>query len=167
MPPIIKYLHRLEDGLLVLLLSLLIILASIQIFLRNFLDTGIIWIDPLLRVLVLWLSLIGAAAASREQKHIQIDVLTRFFHAGLLLVVQALVNLFCAAICLIIAWSGASWIMLDYEDQIGSFLGIPAWMLEVIIPISFAVIGFRFLTQFFTGLPVNLISKFRHRESME
>ena len=145
-----------------MLLVLLIVLASTQILMRNFLDTGIVWIDPLLRMLVLWLSLIGAAVAAREQKHIQIDVLTRLLNPGLFRLVQTLVNLFCAGVCLMIAWSGLTWIKFDYEDQIISFLGIPAWMLEVIIPISFAVIGLRFAGQALAGSPV--ISKPEHKQ---
>ena len=151
MPKVLIYTHRLEDGLLVALLSLLILLTSTQIVMRNFFDTGIVWIDPLLRMLVLWLSLIGATVAAREQKHIQIDVLTRLFKPGLLRIVMTLVNLFCAGVCLTIAWSGMTWIMFDYEDQITSFLGIPAWTLEVIIPISFTIIGLRFVGQAMTG----------------
>ena len=50
----VKRLHRAEDALLVLLLSVMIGLASTQILLRNLLDSGFVWIDPLLRVLVLW-----------------------------------------------------------------------------------------------------------------
>ena len=144
MSSIIKYLHRLEDGLLVILLSLLIILASTQILMRNVFDTGIVWIDPLLRVMVLWLALIGASVAARENKHIQIDVFTRLLNPVLFLMIQTGVYLFSAGVCLIIAWSGAGWIKLDYEDQITSFIGIPAWALEIIIPICFAIIGVRF-----------------------
>lgn len=151
MPGILKYLHRLEDGLLVTLLSLLILLASTQIFLRNFFDSGIVWIDPLLRMLVLWLSLIGAAVAARQQKHIQIDVLTRLLKPGPLRAVMMLVNLFSAGICLTIAWTGTTWIMFDYQDQVTGFLGIPAWMLEIIIPLSFTLIGLRFIAQAITG----------------
>lgn len=143
--------HRLENGLLVTLLSLLILLASTQIVLRNFFDTGVVWIDPLLRMLVLWLSLVGATVAAREQKHIQIDVLTRLLKPGLLRIVTTVVNLFSAGVCLTIAWSGMTWIQFDYEDQITSFLNIPAWMLEVIIPISFTLIGLRFIGQAVTG----------------
>lgn len=102
-------------------------------------------------MLVLWLSLIGAAVAAREQKHIQIDVLTRLLKPGPFRVVMTLVNLFCAGVCLTIAWSGMTWIGFDYEDQITSFLGIPAWMFEIIIPISFAIIGLRFIAQAVTG----------------
>lgn len=145
MSAVIKYLHRLEDGLLVLLLSLLIVLASSQILMRNLFDTGLVWIDPLLRVMVLWLGLIGAAVAAREHKHIQIDVLTRLLSRKIFFMLQTGVFLFSASICLIIAWSGARWILLDYEDQITGFTGIPAWALEIIIPISFAIIGIRFV----------------------
>ena len=52
----INRLHRAEDALLVLLLSTMILLAGTQIVLRNMLDTGVVWIDPLLRVMVLWSS---------------------------------------------------------------------------------------------------------------
>jgi len=141
---ILKHLHRLEDSLLVLLLSLLILLASTQILLRNLFDTGLVWIDPLLRVMVLWLGLIGASVAAREHKHIQIDVLTRLLKPNIFLVVQIGVYLFSAGVCLIIAWSGARWIQLDFEDKITSFIGLPAWSLEIIIPISFGIIGLRF-----------------------
>ena len=71
-------LHRAEDALLVLLLSAMIVLAATQIMLRNFFDSGFVWIDPLLRVLVLWLGLIGATVATRNNRHIRIDLLSGF-----------------------------------------------------------------------------------------
>ncbi len=49
-----------EDALLVLILTAMIFLATIQIFLRNFLDMGFIWGDEMLRMLVLWLAVAGA-----------------------------------------------------------------------------------------------------------
>ncbi len=152
MTSILRYLHRLEDSLLVVLLSLLIVLASTQILLRNLFDTGLVWIDPLLRVMVLWLGLIGATVAAREQKHIQIDVLTRLLNPKIFLVVQTGVYLFSAGVCLVIAWTGARWIQLDFEDQITSFIGPPAWSLEVVIPISFGIIGSRFLLHSLSSL---------------
>jgi len=149
---VIRFLHRLEDSLLVLLLSTLIVLASTQIFLRNFFDLGLVWVDPFLRVMVLWLGLIGASVAARENKHIQIDVLTRLLKSSILVPVQAVVDQFSAWVCLIIAWYGASWIQLDYIDQINSFIGVPAWTLEIIIPISFGIIGARYFLHSVQGL---------------
>ncbi len=87
-----RFLHRLEDSLLVILLTTLILLASTQIFLRNLFDTGLVWIDPLLRVMVLWLGLLGAAVAAREHKHIQIDILTRLLSKNAFTLVQFAVD---------------------------------------------------------------------------
>lgn len=147
MRTLLDNLHRIEDGLLVLLLGTMIVLASTQIALRNLFDFGLVWADPLLRVMVLWLGLIGASVATRENRHIQIDLLTRFLNEKSLLLLHAVINQFSAWVCLIIAWYGAVWIQFDYVDEVPSFIGIPAWMLEVIIPIAFTMIGFRYLLQ--------------------
>ncbi|MBK6758569.1 MAG: hypothetical protein IPG70_13625 [Moraxellaceae bacterium] len=55
--------HRLEDSILVALLLAMIVLAVTQIALRNGFDTGITWADALLRVMVLWIALLGAMVA--------------------------------------------------------------------------------------------------------
>jgi tripartite ATP-independent transporter DctM subunit len=68
----INRLHRAEDALLVVLLSTMIVLAGTQIILRNFLDSGFVWIDPLLRVLVLWLGLLGASVTCRAGQRLDL-----------------------------------------------------------------------------------------------
>lgn len=141
----IKRLHRVEDALLVILLSAMIVLASLQILLRNFFELGFVWADPLLRVLVLWLGLLGATVATRDNKHIRIDLLSRFFKRNTHRLMQAVVGQISAWVCLVIAWYGFGWIRLDYEDGVTAFAGIPAWMLAVIVPLSFGLIGLRYL----------------------
>lgn len=138
-------LHRAEDGLLVFLLSAMILLAATQIVLRNFLDYGFVWIDPLLRVLVLWLGLIGATVATRNNKHIRIDLLSKLFSRNTHRLIQSVIGQISAWTCLVIAWYGFKWIQMDFEDGVTSFAGVPAWMLEVIIPVTFALIGLRYL----------------------
>ena len=141
----IKRLHQLEDALLVFLLTTMIVLACTQILLRNFLDSGIVWIDPLLRVLVLWLGLLGATVATRNNKHICIDLLSRYLKRDIYCLVQSLVAQISAWTCLLIAWYGSSWIRLEYEGGVVLFAGVPAWMMAIIIPAAFTVIGLRFL----------------------
>ena len=137
----IQRLHRAEDALLVALLTGMIVLASVQILLRNGFDSGLVWADPLLRVLVLWLGLIGATVAARENKHIRIDLLSRFFQRNTHRLIQALVGQVSAWTCLVIGWFGFAWIKLDYDDGAAAFAGIPAWMVEIIVPLSFTLIG--------------------------
>lgn len=141
----IKRLHRAEDALLVLLLSTMILLASTQILLRNLFDSGFVWIDPLLRVLVLWLGLIGATVATRNNRHIRIDLSTKFFKRNTHRLIQSIIGQISAWTCLVVAWYGFKWIQMDYVDGMTSFVGVPAWMLEIIIPATFALIGLRYL----------------------
>ena len=141
----VKRFHRVEDALLVLVLSAMILLAGSQIVMRNLFDSGFVWIDPLLRVLVLWLGLIGATVATRDNKHIRIDLSAKFFELKTHLLVQSFVGQISAWTCLLIGAYGMNWIRLDYADGLTAFLGIPAWMLEIIVPLSFALIGVRYL----------------------
>ena len=141
----LRLIHILEDSLLIALLFSMILLASGQIILRNFFDMGFIWIDPLLRVLVLWTGMIGATIASRDNKHIRIDLVCRYLQKRLRLVIQVVVGLFTTAVCSIIAWYGAQWVQMDYQDQLLAFNGLPSWLLELIIPLAFALIALRYL----------------------
>jgi C4-dicarboxylate transporter DctQ subunit len=141
---LVKSVHRIEDILLVVLLSSMITLASTQIILRNLFDSGLVWADPLLRIMVLWLGLIGATVASRNNRHIRIDLISRFFTKTTHLLIQAFIGLFTAWVCLVIAWYGATWVMLDYSDNMVGVIGIPAWILEIIVPFAFALIGLRY-----------------------
>ena len=140
----IDRLHRAEDGLLVLLLTTMIVLAGTQILMRNLFDSGFVWIDPLLRILVLWLGLIGATVAARHNKHIRIDLLSRYFSRNTHRLIQVMVRQVSAWTCLVIAWYGMDWIRLDYEYSVTSFAGIPAWSVEIIVPLAFALIGIRY-----------------------
>jgi C4-dicarboxylate transporter, DctQ subunit len=141
----IRLSHLLEDGILVILLASMIFLASGQIIMRNFFDIGFTWIDPLLRLLVLWTGLIGATVASRDNRHIRIDLLSRYLSKKAHLFIQSIVGLFAAFICIVIAWHGASWIRQDFTDGLPGLLDIPAWLLESIIPFCFGLIAVRYL----------------------
>ncbi len=65
MQRVLRIIHGFEDGLLALMVAAMIFLAGSQILLRNLFDTGFAWADPVLRLLVLWVGLLGALAASR------------------------------------------------------------------------------------------------------
>ena len=145
-------LHRLEDGLLALLLGLMILLAPLQIFLRNFFDTGITWADPLLRVLVLWVGLLGAVAASRGDRHITIDALSRIFSERMQAVVRVVTSLFTTAVSAAVAYHAGRFVATEFEYGSVAFSGIPAWMFEIIIPIAFGVIALRYLLYGASGL---------------
>ncbi len=141
-----------ENTLMALLLLGMIFLATGQIVMRNVWDTGLAWSDPLLRIMVLWLGLLGAMAATRNNEHISIDVLSRFLPPRWQRVSRLVTDLFSATICAIIAYHAAGFVLMEREDGMIAFANVPAWVCESIIPIGFAVMALRFLLSFLTHL---------------
>lgn len=139
-----------ESGLLVLLLGSMILLAAYQVIARNFFDTGILWGDALVRVLVLWVTFIGATIASRHDEHIRIDLLTRFTGPRSSLWLDRFRSLFTAFITAVFAWYSYEFVRLDYEDGIIAFASVPAWVCELVMPLGAALISLRYLIRALT-----------------
>jgi len=140
-----RFMGTIEDGLLVLLLGMMITLAGSQIIARNFFDSGFSWGDPMLRVMVLWVGLFGAMAATRDEHHISIDVVSRFLAPKYRRITASINALFTAIVCAIISWHAAGFVYMEWQDGMMVFDPVPAWLAELIIPIGFAVIAIRSL----------------------
>jgi TRAP-type C4-dicarboxylate transport system permease small subunit len=135
----------LEDALLVLLLSAMILLAGGQIVLRNGFDAGLVWADPLLRVLVLWVGLVGAMAAARADRHITVDVLSRLLPEGPRRYARALTDVCTAAVCAVVAWQAGRFVVTEFQGGAIAFADVPAWLCELVLPLGFGVMGLRYL----------------------
>jgi TRAP-type C4-dicarboxylate transport system permease small subunit len=134
-----------EDALLLVILIGMILLAGTQIFLRNILDTSLFWGDEMLRMMVLWLTIAGGLAASRMDKHISIAVLDRFLPVKAQRVTKIIIDLFTAGICALFAWHSARFVMGSYEFGDTLMRSIPAWTLQIILPIGFSLMSYRHL----------------------
>lgn len=134
-----------EDWILVGTLCSMLFIAVLQIALRNFFGFGVIWAETLVRVLVLWTALIGAMVATRQGRHINIDVITRYLSEHAKHLIYALVNLFTAAVCLTVMYYSYVFVVLEYQDGSLAFANVPNWLCESIIPISFFIMGARYL----------------------
>jgi TRAP-type C4-dicarboxylate transport system permease small subunit len=140
-----NWISHIEDWILVTVVLFMVLLAFLQVILRNFFDQGIIWGDILLRHLVLWIGFIGASLATKNDKHINIDVFQRL-HKGLSKrIISLIVNLvasFVAAYLTVAAWR---FVMDEKEFVTIIFNDIPAWPFQIIIPIGFALMSIRFI----------------------
>jgi len=144
MQRLLHYTNLLEDGLLVLLLTAMILIAVAQILLRNIGETGVSWGDPLLRILVLWLGLLGAMVATRKDSHISIDLLTRYMSARFRCLSDLLGTTFSLVVCVLLAYHGGRFVLQDRRATVSAFAGLPAWWFEVIIPLGFGVMSVRY-----------------------
>ena len=145
MSRLLNIVHRFEDGVLILALVSMLSMALTQIFLRNFFDSGFLWAESFLRILVLWVAMLGAMVATREMNHINIDLITRAVPHRFKILVTIITSLAAASICGIAARYCVEYIQYEYEDQTIAFASVPVWVCQSIMPIGFAVMGLRFL----------------------
>lgn len=138
-------LRLLEDGLLVAVFVAMLLLAAAQIVMRNFFDAGFAWIDPLLRVLVLWVGMLGAVVATREDRHINIDVLSRFASPAILPWIKRGVSIATAIVCGLLAWHTFRFVRDEYAYSDFEVAGLPVWFWQAILPVGFALMTWRFL----------------------
>jgi TRAP-type C4-dicarboxylate transport system permease small subunit len=133
-----------ERGLLVLVLLCMILLAVLQILLRNVFDTSMFWIDPLNRLFVLWLAILGAMVATKEGEHIAIDALKHYLSGAKLWLVTKLVMAFSAVICGLMAFHSTRFVYEEYLYETTTFSEMPAWPFQLIMPVGFAIMALRF-----------------------
>jgi TRAP-type C4-dicarboxylate transport system permease small subunit len=134
-----------ENAVLVIILSSMILLAAGQIVARNFFGFGFIWSDELLRMLVLWIAVAGAVAASRADKHINIAILDRFLPQKLNSAVKVVIDLFTAGICAVVTWYSVNFVLLSYEYGDVLLGDIPAWIPQSVLPLGFGLMSWRYL----------------------
>jgi TRAP-type C4-dicarboxylate transport system permease small subunit len=137
--------RHVENALLVAVLTAMIVLATAQIVMRNFLASGFSWADEALRLMVLWVAMLGAVAASRENRHIAIDVLSRMLPPGPKTWVAIVVHAFTAAVALVVAWYSWQFVAESREFQDLLLGDLPAWWFQAILPVGFLLIGYRYL----------------------
>ena len=147
-----RYGRLAENGLLLTILVMMLLVAVAQIVSRNVFNSGFIWADEFLRLTVLWVALLGSIAASRDHRHLRIDVLSRFLSPRILRWTNFLVDLFTAAVCAVLAYYSFEFVVetREYEDL--AFGTQPLWWFQSILPLGFGLMAWRYLLWAFRRL---------------
>ncbi len=156
MPSILRktggYYERLEEALLVCMVFGMVLLGAMQIVFRNVISIGIVWVDPLMRHLVLWIALLGASIATREDRHITIEILPASLSQAVRSRIKGGLQLFSSLVCFLLVYPAIHFILNDYDPEDYLAFGIPLWVSQVIMPVGWLVLAIRFLYQGFRNL---------------
>ena len=129
-----------EKSAVIICYTLLVAFVLFSILSRNFLHLPSHRIFESAPGLVLWLALLGASLALRQQRHIRLELVLRYCSTRLRRRVARLVNLFGAVVM-------GALLITSFEfvrNEVAMFGG---WgRMAVIFPIFFASTGFRYLT---------------------
>lgn len=140
-----KVIRFTETLLVSVCLGGMVLITLVQIFMRNALDSGFMLGDPLIKHLVLWTTMLGAGIAARGSEHIRIDIADKVLPEKVKPAVRALVDFFSAAVCAILSTAAYKFLAMEFENKATfGMTEIPVWILEIILPLGFAIIGARF-----------------------
>lgn len=155
--------YHLEEVLLSSLLVAMIFLACLQIILRGIFSSGLNWIDPLIPYLVLWSGLLGAAVATRMNKHIAIDLISHLVPELIMHWLEIVIHFFSLTVCLILTWSSVIFVINEASFGDGlTVLGINSWQLNLIFPIAFGLICIHFLIAAVSNIKATISSYNNH-----
>jgi TRAP-type C4-dicarboxylate transport system permease small subunit len=135
----------LETIMLVSLLTAMMLVAVGQIVMREGFGTGFGWADELVRLMVLWLAMIGSIAACRENRHIRIDALSHVMPDIAVDLIRILVDVFAAFVCAVVAFQAWRYLQIEIEYDDTVLVDTPAWIAHTIMPAAFALMAYRFL----------------------
>jgi TRAP-type transport system small permease protein len=142
-----------EKAAVVALVLGMVALSFAQVIMRIILNSGIVWLDPLLRHMVLWSGLIGAALAARYSHHFALEAFTKMAPARWhrrLEVFASLLAVFGAAL---LFYASFKFIRDEFAAGAVAFhLGhaaVPAGWAEIVIPAAFLLTGLHTLIGIF------------------
>lgn len=139
---------RLEEGVIASLLAAMTLLTFAQVVLRYVFNSGMVWALEATFYLFAWLIMVGISYCVRVHAHIGIDLIVKMLPA----VPRRTVGLIAIALSILYAVLMA-WGSWNYTERM-MMLGIEAedipverWILSIILPIGFALLGVRLLEQ--------------------
>jgi len=156
-----KALAKIEEILLALLLVSMVVVAALQVLLRNLWDTSIDWADISVQNATVLLGLLGAAVATSEGRHLNIDILSRALKGRAKTVLRVMINIFGVFICYLLTTGGWETFRVNYGPWLENapegwsaaqnlkqqFLegNIPQWLSQLFLTLGFGLISFHFL----------------------
>jgi C4-dicarboxylate transporter DctQ subunit len=144
-----EYVVKTEKAVVVGLIFLMVALSFSQVLLRILFHSGIVWLDPLLRHMVLWAGLTGSALAARYSHHFALEAFVKFAPKYLHRTLDVFAYLFTSLAAALLFYASYKFIRDEFAAgavafYIGNF-GVKGGWAEIIIPASFALIGFHTL----------------------
>lgn len=142
MEKLIKWLDWSLSRFLILLMALMVVTVTWQIFTRFVTLSPSSFTEELARFLLIWIGILGAAWAVRSRAHLGIDILTQKLEGkrkrSVLILVYCLVILFAFFVMIVGGWNLVN--ITFTLNQISAAMGLKMGYIYLVLPLSGALI---------------------------
>jgi TRAP-type C4-dicarboxylate transport system permease small subunit len=165
----LRLLSLLPEGVGIALMAALAVLLFLQVLLRYFFNAPLAWSDDIIRIMFVWVSLLGAAIAWKRRAHLHIAIIgERLPHRWrrLLPLLASVVAAAVSAALMVQGWIGTQQNM----RQLLPITGIPVGWLYLALPVSAALIllySLQHLREDLVNLRCGAKARTTHAESPE
>ena len=138
-----KWIKLLEETVCTLSLAIIVTLVIVQVFYRYVLSSGILWIDELVTNLMVLMVMFGAALATRNKVHTDLQILITRSSKPISFLLKAFGAFIVGAFLLILIYYSA---MHSYNSRnlTTIMIEIPLWVVYGIIPVGGVLIFYEF-----------------------
>ncbi len=149
-----KYLKRLDEWLIAILLAAMTLLTFSQVVMRYVFNSGFTWALEMTTVLFAGMIFIGISYGVRVGAHIGVDALVKLMPNKLRRTVSIVAVLLCLVYAGMVIYGSMQYVLkmkeagIELED-----MAIPMWIVRAILPLGFVLLVLRFLP-----VLINLIS---------
>ncbi len=144
---ILKFLdERMEEIFLVVVLAVATAIVALQVVTRYVLKMPLPWSEEIARYLFLWLTWVGASYATKERKHVSIDLVYEKLPKAGRMVCSVITNIIWVIFLVIMAQlSFKLTLSVASGGQMATGSGLPMWIPYASIPTGMTLMAFRLL----------------------
>jgi C4-dicarboxylate transporter, DctQ subunit len=156
-----RWLDRLEEGVIAFLLTVMTLIAFVQVVARYVFNYSFVWALELVTFLFAWLIFLGVSYGVRVGSHIGVDALVKTLPPAKARAVAIVATILCLIYAAIVFYGG--WVYVAKMVEIGieaQDIPIPQWVPRLVLPLGYALLFFRFsqvLYRLVTGKEAHLV----------
>ncbi|PWB61975.1 MAG: hypothetical protein C3F14_10820 [Deltaproteobacteria bacterium] len=128
--------NNLEEALLCLLLSVMVLITFVTVVTRYLFDLPLSYIDQLVPNLFVWVTFLGSSAAVKRHAHLGLSALYDEMPARFRRGVDIAVLLVTSGFFAVTAWYGVRVVLLQMENKMMASLGYPSWLVGLAVPVG-------------------------------
>lgn len=141
------------------ILVAMMLMTVIKVVMRAVFNHGILGIDQISGVMMVYMTFLGAAWVLRSDSHVSVDLFTEAASPKLRRILLFLSSLIGAAVCFVLTWFGTKAVSLSISRSIlvAAELEIPRAVNLIVIPFGCLLLGIEFLrrsTRLYRNKPI-------------
>jgi tripartite ATP-independent transporter DctM subunit len=142
-PPVVRVFRGGEEIVANLALAAMVLLPLAEILIRPMFSGGIPGSISFVQHLTLWVGFLGAALAAREGKLIALATATFIPDGRSRQATEIFTAFIGSTVSTILATAAYQLVLFDKEDGTQIALGVPVWIAQLVLPVSFVAIALR------------------------